>query len=267
MARGLARRALGILGFGPVGRELAVRARGLRMTVFAWDAALASSATRDPDVAFCNWPRDVSQRSDIVCVDGSASRADDGLLSDDVLQNLRDGAYLVYVGPHSSIDETAVAEAVRTRHLRAAFDFTTTHAGRESSRIRSHLAELPGVLVTYGLANRTQQARESIATEVVQIVREFLIAGNVRNCVNLMERSPATWLLALRLRDAVGVMAAIMEAIRSDGINAEEITTRVFTGARAAWCTIALDERPSAEAVEAIRNINGVLHLELRAVV
>jgi hypothetical protein len=62
-------------------------------------------------------------------------------------------------------------------------------------------------------------------------------------------------------------MAGIMETIRSDGINAEEIGTRVFSGARAAWCTIALDDRPSAEALATIRGLPGVLHLELRAVV
>ena len=62
-------------------------------------------------------------------------------------------------------------------------------------------------------------------------------------------------------------MAAILEAVRADGINAEEISSRVFRGAKAAWCTIALDERPSTEALETIRALNDVLHLDLRAVV
>ena len=82
-----------------------------------------------------------------------------------------------------------------------------------------------------------------------------------------MERSPATWQLLLRLRDAVGVMAAVMDVVRADGINAEEITTRVFRGARAVSCMIALDERPTHETLEAIERIAGVLHFELRAMV
>ena len=53
----------------------------------------------------------------------------------------------------------------------------------------------------------------------------------------------------------------------ADGRNAEEITSRVFLGATAAWCTIALDERPSTEALEAIRALDKVLYLEIRAVV
>ena len=77
----------------------------------------------------------------------------------------------------------------------------------------------------------------------------------------------ATWQLVLRLRDTVGVLASIMAHVRADGINAEEINSRLFTGARAAWCVIALDERPSTEALSAIRDLEGVLHLELRALV
>ncbi len=34
----------------------------------------------------------------------------------------------------------------------------------------------------------------------------------------------------------------LLEAVRADGINAEEVSSRVFTGAKAAWCTIALDD-------------------------
>jgi hypothetical protein len=58
-----------------------------------------------------------------------------------------------------------------------------------------------------------------------------------------------------------------MEAVLADGINIEDVTTRLFTEARAAWCKIALDERPSKEGLSAIREIDGVLHLDVRALV
>jgi hypothetical protein len=58
-----------------------------------------------------------------------------------------------------------------------------------------------------------------------------------------------------------------MEVVRADGINIEDITSRLFTGAQAAWCTIALDERPSNDALSAIRQTDGVLHLDIRALV
>jgi D-3-phosphoglycerate dehydrogenase len=129
------------------------------------------------------------------------------------------------------------------------------------------LCDIPGVIGTQQIGRRTAQAHWATAQEIVRIVRAFLVSGEVLNCVNLAERSPATWQLSLRVRDQVGVMAAVLSAVQADGINAEEITSRVFSGAKAAVCTIALDERPSMEALEAIRALTDVLHLELRAVV
>ncbi|HMQ15660.1 MAG TPA: hypothetical protein PKC49_06780 [Phycisphaerae bacterium] len=155
--------------------------------------------------------------------------------------------------------------AVRDGRIRVASDVHL--AAGETARVKSRLVDVADAIVTQRLAGATEQARSAVAREVVRIVRHFLISGEVLNVVNLLERSPATWQLVLRLRDTVGVMAAIMDAIRTDGVNAEEITSRVFSGARAAWCSIALDERPGNDTLEAIRRLPGVLHLDLRAVV
>ncbi|MFH1747560.1 MAG: hypothetical protein ABIG44_11005, partial [Planctomycetota bacterium] len=155
----------------------------------------------------------------------------------------------------------------KQRGLRVALDVFGSQPTGDAGRFRCKLAGLPGVIGTQHLGPLTEQARHATAAEVVRIVESFLVSGDLVNCLNLMARSPATWQLVLRVRDAVGVMAAVLEAIRADGINAEEITSRVFTGARAAWCTISLDERPSTEALDAVRALDEVLYLELRAVV
>lgn len=265
-AYGLAGRTLGCLGFGPASREICRRAQAFGMETLVWSADVTPAAARAAGVSVCAWPRELASRSHIVASCDMPGTSDEELITAEVAQALREEALLVHIGDWSTIDETAVADAIRNKRVRFAIDLPTD-AGREAPRSRSRLPEMPGVLITHRLAARTQQARDSIAEETVRVVREFLVSGVVQNCVNLLERSPATWQLVLRLKDAVGVMAGIMEAIRADGINAEEIATRVFTGARAASCTIALDERPSADAIAAIRSLPGVLHLELRAVV
>lgn len=263
-ARGLAGRTLGVVGFGPTERELARRARAFDMKVLCWSHSMQGEHAGAEDVDFVNWPRELAARSDIVFVyappeEGEELRADSELLSE-----MREGAHLIHIGVPAALNESAVVEAIERRKIRVATDL---FAPREGERVRSALADRPDVLTTYRLADRSAQARDAIAAETVSIVRKFLVSGVLVNCVNLLERSPATWQLVLRLRDAVGIMANIMDAIRADGVNAEEITSRVFSGARAAWCTIALDERPSAEALQTIRSLDGVLHLELRAVV
>lgn len=181
----------------------------------------------------------------------------------DLLDNLGREASLVYVGPPNGYDRAALRSAIRAQGLRLAMDLRAPHA----ARVRDKLAEVPGVRFSVNLAPRTRQAHEATAREVVQVIQGFLVRGEVASCVNLVERSPAKWQLVLRLRDAVGVLAAIMDIVRHDGVNAEEINSRVFTGARAVWCSIALDERPSAAALDKIGATPGVLHMEVRAMI
>lgn len=264
-ARGLAGRTIGILGFGAVCRQVARRAQAFDMNVLAWSANMTSDTQRPGDVEFCYHPRELARRSDVVTVYAPPERVEEPLIGPDFISSLRDGALVVHVGNPRVLDEAALAAALKAGRIRVASDVYSADADAEGGRLRSRLAELPGTIVTQRLASATGQARAAIADEVVRIVRQFLVFGEVVNCVNLMERSPARWQLVLRLKDAVGVMAAIMDAIRADGVNAEEITSRVFTGARAAWCAIALDERPSNETLDTLRSLPGVMHLQLRA--
>ena len=268
-SRGLAHRTIGILGYGEIGRQVARRARAFDMRVVAWVPDLTAEPPDEPDVEFCNWPRELARMSDIVTVHAVADDEDehDVIVDAEFLESLPEGAYLVHMGRPGAIDQSALLEAIKTRHLRVATDVYTSEPSSDTNRARFRIAEQPGVVCTQHIGGLTQQARGATAAEVVRIIRAFLVSGEMINCLNLAERSPATWQLVLRLRDQVGVMASVLEAVRADGINAEEITSRVFTGAKAAWCTIALDERPSTEALDAIRELPDVLHLELRAVV
>ncbi len=266
-ARGLSGRTLGILGFGRVGLLVAERARAFGMRVLCWSPSLTSERAGAAGIETCAWPRELARRSDVILLYAPPELGGELQVDAEFVQNMRDGAYLVHVGHPAALDEAALAQAVSHRRLRVASDAYVSEPSAEAPRLRGALLQLPGVIATSRLAGATQQAREAIAAEVVAIVRAFVISGEVQHCVNLCERSPATWQLMLRVRDQPGVMAAVLDAIRSDGINAEEISSRVFLGAKAAWCTVALDERPSSEALESIRGMPNVLHVELRAVV
>ncbi len=267
-ALGLAGRTLGVLGFGRVEQEIVKRARAFEMNLLAWSPTLTPEPAAASGVNFCAWPRELARQSDMVTVYAPQQETEEVLVDAEFLQNMRAGAYIVYVGHPAALDEMALAQIAKERHLRVAYDISAPHlAGSDAGRFRSRLQALPNVIGTHHLADRTKQAYEATAGELVRVIREFLVAGEVVNCVNILEHSPATWQLVLRLRDTVGVLASVLDHVRADGINVEEVSSRVFTGAQAGFCTIALDERPSAEALNAIRELDGVLHLELRALV
>ncbi len=264
-ARGLYNRTLGILGYGAVGRLVAQRALAFGMHVRAWSPEPVDTPP-EFNIEFCNWPRELARDCDVIAV-LPAGDPNELLVDAAFLQSMPDGAYLVHVGHPGAVDEAALARAVEQRHLRVALDVCSSEPAGDTGRFRWRFGDLVNVIGTQHIGSLTAQARQATADEVVHIVRSFVVSGEVLNCLNLCDRSPATWQLVLRVRDQVGVMAAILDAIRADGINAQEMASRVFTGAKAAWCVIALEERPSTEALESIRALPDVLHLELRAVV
>lgn len=267
-ADGLAGRTLGILGYNAVGKLVAERARAFGMHIVAWSPSTAGGpAPTDPSIEFCNWPRELARKADVVTVHVGSDEARGAVVDAEFLASMKPGASLVHVGHPGAADEGALLEAVQQQKIRVALDVFTSAPAGDHARFRCSLCSLPGVVVTQHIGPLTAQARRAVAAEVVRIIREFVVTGEAIQCINLLERSPATWQLVLRVRDQVGVMAAILEAIRADGINAQEITSRVFTGAKAASCTIALDERPSTEALEAVGQLADVMHLELRAMV
>lgn len=267
--RGLAGRTLGIIGDPPFCKALARLARALDMEIIAWLPETETDVAREPDIELCNWPREVARRSDAIVVHGATAQGramavDEQTIDSVFLDSLKQDALLVHLGDISALDEEAITRAIDERGMRLALDVAPTG---QTGRAKTKLLQKPGVIGTIHTGGATEEARHAIAREVVAIISAFLISGEIRHPVNLAERSPATWLLVLRIRDQVGVMAGVLQTIRADGINAEEITSRVFMGAQAAWCTISLDERPSTEALNAIRAMENVLHLELRAVV
>ncbi|HQL54876.1 MAG TPA: NAD(P)-dependent oxidoreductase, partial [Phycisphaerae bacterium] len=254
-----------ILGYGAVGRLVAQRALAFGMHVRAWSPEPVDTPP-EFNIEFCNWPRELARDCDVIAV-LPAGDPNELLVDAAFLQSMPDGAYLVHVGHPGAVDEAALARAVEQRHLRVALDVCSSEPAGDTGRFRWRFGDLVNVIGTQHIGSLTAQARQATADEVVHIVRSFVVSGEVLNCLNLCDRSPATWQLVLRVRDQVGVMAAILDAIRADGINAQEMASRVFTGAKAAWCVIALEERPSTEALESIRALPDVLHLELRAVV
>lgn len=265
-AAGLAGRTLGLLNLSEVERSIARRIRPLGTKVLAWAPDLTPDQAHIHGVQYCNHAVDLARKSNNLVIYAPTQEPDEVRVDRSLLEALPEGASLVYIGHPDGFDEQALLDAVKRRGLKLGLDITPGR-GHTVFRPKTSLLEQPGVIGTFRLANRTLQAWHASARQAADIVRRFLISGDVPECVNLLERSPATWLLVLRLRDAVGVMASIMEAVRVDGINAEEITSRVFRGAEAAWCTIALDERPGTDTLDTIRGIDGVLNLELRAVV
>ena len=107
-------------------------------------------------------------------------------------------------------------------------------------------------------------AQEAIAAETVRIVREFKETGKVPNVVNLARQTPATHRLVVRHLDRPGVLAAVLDALKSEHLNVQEMENIVFEGAEAAVARINLDNAPSQASLDRLESGNAdILQLDL----
>jgi D-3-phosphoglycerate dehydrogenase len=162
-------RALGLVGFGRVGREVAWRARAFGMGV-RWSDPLLDLAP-----AGYEWTRratleELLPQVDVLSLHLPLTRATRGLIGARELARMKPDAVLVNCARGGVVDERALAAALTEGHLRgAALDvFATEPPGA------SPLLALPNVVLTPHLGGATVEARRRAGLEAAALVIEAL---------------------------------------------------------------------------------------------
>ena len=150
------------------------------------------------------------------------------------------------------------------RNLRVGLDvFPDEPKQGEAPFENTQLASL--VTATPHIGASTDEASEAIASEVVRIIKLFRETGKPVNTVNMCGRSPATHSLVVRHFNRVGVLASVLDLLREEGINVEEMENTIFDGAQAACCTFQLDTPPSESTLATLRQNEAILQVSLES--
>jgi D-3-phosphoglycerate dehydrogenase len=261
-ARGLAGRTLGILGFGAIGKAVAARAAGLEMKVVAWSRSLTSEIAEAQGVGFAASPEKLAAASDAVSIHLALAPETNHIVGPQFLEALRPGAILINTSRGPLVDTAALRAAIAAKGLRVGLDvFEGEPAGAEAEWTDKELAFL--VTATPHVGASTDQASEAVAAEVVRIIDLFVKTGHPAGIVNLCAQSPAKFRLVVRHLNRVGVLAFVLDGLREEGINVEEMENTIFAGAAAACCSMLLDQSPSGSLVDRMRNNCDILHVTL----
>jgi len=263
-ARGLHGRTLGIVGLGQIGREIMARAHAFGMDVVAWSRNLTLTEANRLEIAYAETPIEVARRADAVTINVAANGETRHLVNAEFLGAMKPGAYLINTSRGSVVDEAALADAVKTRGLRAGLDVYEGEPGGAKAGFAPEVVKLPGVYGTHHVGASTDQAQVAIAHETIHIVHQFLHAGIVPNCVNRLARSSATHVLSVRHHNRPGVLAHVFKVLSDGAINVEEVENIIYHGATATLARIHLDGRPAPEQLQAIRSGNShIISLDL----
>jgi D-3-phosphoglycerate dehydrogenase / 2-oxoglutarate reductase len=251
-ARGLHGRTLAVLGVGDIGREVIARAQAFGMKVRAWSRSLGPDDAAALGVTHCRSPREACSGAHALSIHLALTPQTRGLVGRELLEALAPGAFVVNTSRGEVLDQDALIQAIRSRGLRAGLDVFAEEPAGGAGDFPYAIADEPAVYGTHHIGASTEQAEDAVGDEVVRIVRAFLQSGEVPNCVNLAEKSPATHLLVVRHADRVGVLASVLGALREHEVNVQEMENIVFRGAAAACARIQVDGAPPAAALALI---------------
>jgi D-3-phosphoglycerate dehydrogenase len=184
----LAGKALGVVGLGRVGREVARRAAGLDMKVVGYDPFLAASAAGQIGIETVPDVDTLLPKVDFLTVHTPLTDETRDLIGARELGLMRKGARVVNCARGGIINEEALADALRSGHIAgAALDVFV----QEPPPPDHPLLKLPNVVFTPHLGASTVEAQTSVAVEAAQLLIDYLSRGAVGFAVNMAAVDPA----------------------------------------------------------------------------
>lgn len=261
---GLKGRTLGILGMGQIGQAVANRARGLEMKVVAWSRSMTAARAEALGVDFLESPRAVAENSDAVSLHLAAAPETKHLVNAEFLAAMREGAILINTSRGDLVDAAALTDAIESKGLRVGLDvYENEPTSGTADFSDTDLANI--VTATPHIGASTDQASEAIASEVLRIINTFRETGRPLNAVNMCARTPATHSLVIRHYNRVGVLASVLDSLREEDVNVEEMENTIFDGASAACCTLQLDQPLSQNLLNNLAGQDNILQVHLEA--
>ncbi|MDP6442961.1 MAG: NAD(P)-dependent oxidoreductase, partial [Pirellulaceae bacterium] len=235
------------------------------MRVLAWSRSLTPARAEQLGVEFVASPLELATRCDAVSVHLAAAPETRQMIDAEFLAALPAGGVLINTSRGDIVDVDALRDAISDKGLRVGLDvFADEPTGGSAPFADTELAGM--VTCSPHIGASTDQAAEAIAAEVVRIVEVFRATGRPPNTVNMCERTPATHSLVVRHYNRVGVLAAVLDSLREEDINVEEMDNAIFAGADAACCTLQLDQPPSPALLKWIASLEHVLQVHLEPV-
>lgn len=257
---GLKGRTLGIIGTGAIGMGVVRRAQALDMNVIAWSRSLTPEVADSLEMAFAATPLDVAREADVVSVHVAVSPETKGMINQAFFDAMKEGAIFVNASRGDMVDHDALLKAIDSKGIKAALDvFANEPSGGSAAFDQTELAGK--VVCTPHIGASTAQSEEAIAEEAMRVVKEFTRTGSPPNVVNVRTDAGTGGTLVVRHYNRVGVLARVLELLRDEGINIEEMQNLIFAHSEAASCSIRVDRKPSSDLVKQLEQSDDIIEV------
>ncbi len=255
-SRGIFGRTLGIVGVGRIGKEVILRARAFGMHIAAWSRSLDPEKAENLSIKYCKSPEDAASEADIVSVHLALTKETERFIGPAFFNAMKPGAYFINTSRAEVVDQDALLKAMREKNIRAGLDVFVNEPAAKAGQFADNIVKNEALYGTHHIGASTDQAQASVADEAVRIVDEYINTGKPPNCVNLMKRTPARFMLSVHHHNRVGILAGVLDIIRDADNNVEVMENIIFTGAEGACARIQMDGKLSKDDLGKIKESN-----------
>lgn len=178
-------RTLAVLGFGRIGREVALRAKAFGMHVLAYDPFLPEAFLVERGVEQATFETAI-RHADFISLHLPLDDATQHILDATAFASMKLGVRVVNCARGGLIDENAAAEALQNGQLAGlALDVYETEPPAKENPLIGH----PGVVHVPHLGASTAEAQAKVADEVAEVMVDFFVNEKYANILNRKELS------------------------------------------------------------------------------
>ncbi len=173
-------KTLGVIGLGAIGGVVANRAIAMGMNVLAYDPFISADKAKSLGIELADLPT-IYKRSDFITVHTPKTKETANLINKNTISQMKDGVRIINCARGGIVSEQDLFEALKSGKVAAAaFDVF------EKEPPENHpLLSLDNFIATPHLGASTKEAQENVAVAVAEQVVDYLVAGTVRNAVNV----------------------------------------------------------------------------------
>ena len=258
-------KVLGIVGYGNIGSQLSTLAEAMGMRVIFHDL---TDKLRHGNTEPVETLDELLAASDVVSMHVPETPQTQGMIGAEQFAKMKKGAYFINNSRGTVVDLDALADSLKSKHLRgAAIDVFPVEPSSNSEKFESPLQGLPNVILTPHIGGSTEEAQERIGAEVARKMIDYSDVGSTQSAVNfpqvqLPPRPNGTRYMHVHL-NVPGMLRKLNEAFSGRGLN---IASQFLqTDGDIGYVVIEADgtREDGEEVLEQIRGIEGTLRARM----
>ncbi len=248
---------LGIIGLGNIGGPLANRARKLGMEVYGCDPHISVEAAWNLDghVQRVKTPEEIYALCDIITVHVPLQKDTEKMINAEALAKMKDGVIVLNFARDLLVDDDAMADALASGKVkRYVTDFPNPKT-----------ANMPGCIAIPHLGASTEESEDNCARMAVREMMDYLENGNINNSVNYpncdMGQCQSEGRITILHHNIPNSLGRFTAAIASENVNIAGLMNK--SRGEYAYTMLDLDHHPSADVVEHLKRIEGVVRVRV----